>query len=99
MRKIMIFCKKYVRFCCFLAGLSLLSCAASEHKKYYPHDRLGEYQQGTTLPVLKAPPGMTVVQPDPYYQIPHVNTTSLMINILPPGSALLQQAQEKQKKS
>lgn len=83
-------------FILFLFLSVATACTTTEHKQYYPHNRLGEYQQGTSLPELKMPPGMQVIQPDPYYQIPPVNASLTSVSILPPGSSLMKQVQEKQ---
>lgn len=73
-------------------------CSTTEYKRYYPRNRTGEYQQGVSLPELKTPEGVTVIKPDPYYQIPSVDTSSVGVSILPPGSSLMKEAQSKQEK-
>ena len=90
--------KKYTTHKVFiLLSLSVLmtACSTTDHKRYYPHNRLGEYQQGASLSMLKSPPGMQTIPADPYYQIPSVNASLTSVSILPPGSSLMKKAQQK----
>lgn len=89
---------KIILFLGLGAVLSLAACVSSEHKKYYPESRVGKYQPGSSMPLLKTPPGLAPVPPDPYYDIPAAEPNSTIVTILPPGSVLLKQAQQQQKK-
>lgn len=88
------------RFLLTLLILSLVGCGKfnglpkSIHNPI--HNRVGEYQAEHSLPNLTMPPGVSAIDPDPYYIIPDVpNAEMTSVSTLPPGSQLLKQENTK----
>ncbi len=60
------------------------------------HNRVGEYQTEASLPSLQMPPGVTAIDPDPYYVVPDIpNAEMTSVSILPPGSQLMKEENTK----
>lgn len=77
-------------------ALPLIGCNSVLGEYGYLRDRVDEYKPSYSIAPLKMPPGVKEVPQDPYYTIPDVERNDGPTVVLyPPGSKLMQQAQQK----
>lgn len=80
---------------CILA-LALIGCTSVVGEYGYLRDRVDEYKPSYSVPPLKMPEGVKEIPQDPYYTIPDVeHNTGPTVVLYPPGSRLMQDAQQK----